>query len=257
MVRGLEHFRDWFDPYKDHYVLIGGTACDLILDEAGLSFRATKDLDVVLMVDIVEPEFARHFWEYIHRAGYTRKLKSSGKPRAYRFEQPSDLQFPHMIELFARKPEAIEGEDLWGDAIPLPVDDPEVSSLSAILLDEEYFQFLRTGVIEIDGVPLIAASHLIVLKAQAWMNLRARNEEEAHVDSTQIKKHRNDIFRLFPVLDPGQTVLLSERIKGDVVQALNLLRDESIAMADMGINTMTQEEAIEELEAIYIRGNSQ
>ena len=189
MVRGLEHFRDWFDPYKDLYVLIGGTACDLILDEVGLSFRATKDPDVILLVDIVEPEFARHFWEYIHRGGYTRKLKSSGQPRAYRFEQPSDLRFPHMIELFARKPEAIEGADLRGDTIPLPVDDPEVSSLSAILLDEEYFQFLRTGVIDIDGVPLIAASHLIVLKAQAWMNLRARNAAGAHVDSTQMKKH--------------------------------------------------------------------
>ena len=130
-----------------------------------------------------------HFRDYIRQGGYTQKLKSSGKARAYRFEQPSDLQFPHMIELFARKPEAFERKDFRGDARPLPVDDPEVSSLSAILLDEEYFQFLRTGVIDIDGVPLIAASHLIVLKAQAWMNLRARNAAGAHVDSTQMKKH--------------------------------------------------------------------
>ena len=40
-----------------------------------------------------------------------------------------------------------------------------------------------------------------------------------------------------------------------MTQALNLLREESIAMADVGINTMTQDEAIEELEAIYIQGN--
>ncbi len=252
MVRGLEHFRDWFSPYKDHYVVIGGTACDLILDEAGLSFRATKDLDVVLMVDAVEPEFARHFWDYIRQGGYTRKQKTSTKPRAYRFERPSSSVFPHMIELFSRRPEYLEGEHIQGETVPLPVDDPEISSLSAILLDEESFRFLRAGTIEINGVPIVAASHLIVLKAQAWMNLRARNESGSHVSSTQIKKHRNDIFRLFTILEPGQTVRLSERIKGDMVHALKILRSEPIAMAAMGITTRTQEEVIQELEAMYV-----
>ena len=81
---------------------------------------------------------------------------------------------------------------------------------------------------------------------------RARNESETHVDSTQMKKHRNDVFRLFPILDPEKAIQLSERIKGDMVQALNMLRDESIAIADMGINTMTQDEVIKELETIYV-----
>lgn len=252
MVRGLEHFRDWFSAYRKHYVVIGGTACDLVFDEAGLSFRATKDLDVVLMVDTVDAAFARHFWDYVHQGGYTGKQKSTGRPRAYRFERPSNPQFPHMIELFARSPEFLEDEHIRGAVVPLPVDDPDVSSLSAILLDDESFHFLKTGTTEIHGVPIVTASHLIILKAQAWMNLRERKESGTHVDSTQIKKHRNDIFRLFTILDPDRTVPLSERLGGDMIKALNMLREESVAMTDMGITTMTQEEVIRELETIHL-----
>lgn len=45
MVTGLDRFSRHFARYTDQYVLIGGTACTLIMQEAGLDFRATKDLD--------------------------------------------------------------------------------------------------------------------------------------------------------------------------------------------------------------------
>lgn len=41
MVRGLDIFREWFAAYADQYVLIGGTAASLTMEEAGLAFRAT------------------------------------------------------------------------------------------------------------------------------------------------------------------------------------------------------------------------
>ena len=50
MVRGIESFRDWFHDYEDQYVIIGGTACDLLMTEEGLDFRATKDIDMVLIM---------------------------------------------------------------------------------------------------------------------------------------------------------------------------------------------------------------
>ncbi len=49
MVKGLDLFREHFRGYADRYVLIGGTACDLAMGEAGLDFRATRDLDIILM----------------------------------------------------------------------------------------------------------------------------------------------------------------------------------------------------------------
>lgn len=44
---GLDRWQAHFKDFADRYALIGGVACDLLMGEAGLAFRATKDLDVV------------------------------------------------------------------------------------------------------------------------------------------------------------------------------------------------------------------
>ncbi len=53
MIRGMESFKSWFQGYEDYYTIIGGTACDLLMSEEGLDFRATKDLDIVLILEAV------------------------------------------------------------------------------------------------------------------------------------------------------------------------------------------------------------
>jgi hypothetical protein len=35
MVRGLDIFKKYFAQHHGNYVIIGGTACDIIIDEAG------------------------------------------------------------------------------------------------------------------------------------------------------------------------------------------------------------------------------
>ncbi len=50
MVRGLYIFRDYFKGFSDNYVIIGGTACDLIIDDAGFYARVTKDIDIILSI---------------------------------------------------------------------------------------------------------------------------------------------------------------------------------------------------------------
>lgn len=53
MVRGIESFREWFQGYEEQYTIIGGTACDLLMTSEGLNFRATKDIDLVLIIEAV------------------------------------------------------------------------------------------------------------------------------------------------------------------------------------------------------------
>jgi hypothetical protein len=36
-MRGLERFRAHFAGYENNYVLIGGAACDVLMDEVGLA----------------------------------------------------------------------------------------------------------------------------------------------------------------------------------------------------------------------------
>jgi hypothetical protein len=38
MVIGIDSFREKFKDYTDYYTIIGGTACDILLSEADLSF---------------------------------------------------------------------------------------------------------------------------------------------------------------------------------------------------------------------------
>ncbi len=78
MVRGLDLFRQFFAAHANQYVLIGGTAATLAMEEAGLAFRATKDLDVVLHIEALT-------W-YVHYGdgGYWRNSNVSYYARAVR-----------------------------------------------------------------------------------------------------------------------------------------------------------------------------
>lgn len=51
MVKGLDTFRNHFAGYEEQYVLIGGAACDIVFESNDASFRATRDLDMVLIVE--------------------------------------------------------------------------------------------------------------------------------------------------------------------------------------------------------------
>lgn len=61
-VRGIERFADAMSGCKGGYVLIGGGACSVLFDNEGDSFRATEDLDVVVIVDGKGVEFATALW---------------------------------------------------------------------------------------------------------------------------------------------------------------------------------------------------
>ena len=48
MVTGIDSFKEWFKGSEEQYAIIGGTACDILMTEEGLDFRATKDIDLVI-----------------------------------------------------------------------------------------------------------------------------------------------------------------------------------------------------------------
>jgi hypothetical protein len=38
--------------------------------QAGLEFSATKDLDIVLHIEVLKPAFGTAFWEFVETGGY-------------------------------------------------------------------------------------------------------------------------------------------------------------------------------------------
>ena len=249
MVSGVESFRKWFAEYTDQYTIIGGTACDLLMSEDGLDFRATRDIDMVLIVESLTPEFGRRFWEYVKAAGYEHRNKSTGEPQFYRFSKPSSREYPYMIELFSGRVDAVE---LPEDAVltPLPLDD-EISSLSAILMDTDYYQFLREGKIVLNDIPVLDAAHLIPFKAKAWLDLTERNQNGEHVDSKNIRKHKNDVFRLSILLTSDIRVILSAAIRSDLEKFFSAMEAETIDLKAFGIRSQSQQEILQKLKTIY------
>lgn len=133
MVAGLEKNKQYFEGDEDKYVLIGGAACDINFSNNEIAFRATRDLDMVLIVEALTPDFGEKFWQFIIDGDYQHKATSSGKPQFFRFTNPQNTGFPVMIELFARTEFQIREPNVL---TPIHVDD-EVSSLSGILLNED------------------------------------------------------------------------------------------------------------------------
>lgn len=73
----------------------------------------------------------------------------------------------------------------------------DVSSLSAILLETAYYAHIRASQTTIAGIPTVPASCLIPLKARAHLDLAERSAAgDNNVKSDDIRKHRNDVFRL-------------------------------------------------------------
>ena len=250
MVTGIDSFKEWFKGSEEQYAIIGGTACDILMTEEGLDFRATKDIDLVLIIEAVDADFGKKFWEYVKQAGYEHCNKSSGVPQFYRFSHPISKQYPAMIELFTRKLNAIqlpEGVVLT----PLPMDE-DISSLSAILLDDDYYGFLKQGKVTVEGVTVLDAAYLIPFKAKAWMDLTDRKAAGEHVDSKNIKKHKNDVFRLTELIDPTVKIMAPQGVYADIQEFVQRMQPESIELKQLGLVGRTKEQILEELKKMYI-----
>ena len=180
MVIGLESFAKWFQGHENEYAIIGGAACDLLMSEGGLDFRATIN------------------------------------------------------------PREKIGRGLIGD----------LSSLSAILLDDEYYKLLCNGRTMIDGITILDAGYLILFKAKAWLDLSLRKTAGEHVDSKNLRKHKNDIFRLSTLLGRNLHIPVSAQIMNDFQSFLHAMREEQVDVKQLGLSG-TKEKILERLETTY------
>ncbi len=248
MVTGIDKFREQFSGFEGMYTLIGGVACGLLMDDAGLDFRATKDFDVVLIIEALNEDFGHAFWEFIKDGGYRIREKSNGEPEFYRFRNPSDSSYPREIELFSRKSEVLKYDE--ADRLtPIHISD-EISSLSAILLNDEYYSFLTSGLTIIDGIQTLNYTHIIPFKAKAWLDLKQRKENGEQIDSKNILKHKRDVFRLSQLITEADRIELGDEIKSDMEIFIKEMENDDIILKDIGVSG-NKEDILELLRAVY------
>lgn len=153
-----------------------------------------------------------------------------------------------MIELFSKDP----GYQLHeSDMIitPLHISD-EVSSLSAIMLNDEYYEFMLSGRKVVNEVGILGAEYLIPFKMRAWIDLTKRKNEGEHVNSDDIKKHKNDVFRLMNIINPDETVSAPEVVKADIREFVSKMPQERINLKNLELD-MELEDALQVLKDVY------
>ncbi len=210
-------FATAFKGFEDKYILIGGTATSIVLDKYGLESRTTKDYDMVLIDEEKDKAFYTALTTFFEDGAYIpHVLDKDGN--LFRFTT-TKMGYPKMIELFSLTPLWLKGE---GRITPIHFDDD--MSLSALLLDNNYYSLLKEGREIQNGYSILGNKYLIVFKAKAWLDLSRRKAQGEQIDSRNIKKHLNDIARLTGSLEKIEHLNLPDSVQTDMIDFLDSLK---------------------------------
>ena len=216
MVGGINKFREAFARFSDNFVIIGGTACDEVMSGTEMNPRLTMDIDIVLIVENMTPEFAIAFWQFIREGGYRpgkRKNKDGFlKYVLYSFDN-GRLGFPMKVELLAKHNDIFENA---AHVEPLPID-RAVSSLSSIILEKSYYNLTIGHSFISEGLRYASPVALMALKARAYLNLLNDKAAGKKVNSKDINKHRNDVIKLAAITPGDQQAAVAQ----DILQTIN------------------------------------
>lgn len=248
MIQGIEKFRAFFQGFENDYVIIGGLATAMVMNDLGFVFRATKDVDLVVLSTDNEA-FLKRILLFIDEGGYQTKqrTKSDTKHNLFRFCDSEDKSYPEQLELFA-----IHGEDslIITDDHIIPIDTPEFYDyLSAILLDRDYYNLLKQHTTNVDGLHVATAEVLIPLKIHAHLNL-------INGEHNYNGKHLKDVVRLSTTLDGEEQVHLTGMPSDDFQKFLPIfdaLDEDKVrnVLKSNQISGVTKQDLLSLLESTY------
>ena len=251
-IPGIDVWSERFAEDGERYVVIGGAARELVYAERGVwEDTATKDLDVVLVAEAIDAGFVSRFMAFVREGGYSHVTRT-GDTQMYRFSQPVEASFPQQVELLCRRPGYLEGvEAIVGK---VPVDDAEYS-LSAILLDDDYYGLLASGVAVTRryGIPTLSWEYLPVFKMRAFDDLSDRRARGEAVRSGEVGKHRRDVVRLMAIMPAGTRVELPDQVRSEVERFLRTVEEPSRSyMRSLGLGGITFTDVMERIREVYL-----
>ena len=257
MVYGLDKFREAFADFTDNYVIIGGTACDTALEGTSMRARATDDIDMIVVVEHLTSNYIDAFWNFIRDGQYKNGKRKRGESKQpayemYRFKDPID-GYPVQIELLARHSDML-GEPSGFHIEPLPTEE-EQYSLSAIMMDDDYYNLTIQHSIVVGGLRIASPVALVGLKTRAYLNLQEERAKGRQVNTKDIMKHRNDVLKLAVTIPRNADVRLSETITAGIRQFIAEMRTiyPSASLRDaLGVGDEEVAELIDTLEDIFI-----
>lgn len=217
--------------------------------------RATDDIDMIVVVEKLTPEFVETFWKFIFEGEYKNGKRKRGEDKEpvyelYRFTDPKE-GYPIQIELLARHGEAL-GSPSGFHIEPLPTEE-EHYSLSAIMLDDDYYHLTVRNSEVVDGLRVASPLALIGLKERAFLNLISNREQGLKVNTKDITKHRNDVLKLAAVITPGpypctEKIFLTNR---EYVEQIRAMMPSQALRDALGIGDEEVADLVETLDNLF------
>lgn len=103
----------------------------------------------------------------------------------------------------------------------------------------------------IDDICVLNAEHIIPFKMYAWLNNKKEREEGKIVGTNDINKHKNDVFRLYSLINTGIKIKTFGNVKKAINDFLDVIRNEDVDINIIGRNR-TKEEIIDSFKKIYL-----
>lgn len=126
----------------------------------------------------------------------------------------------------------------------------QVSSLSAILLNDDFYDFMMKGRRTVDGISVLDASYLIPFKMYAWIDLSDRKVRGEHVNEKDLKKHKYDVFRLLEIINADEAIEVSGMVKESIRVFLDRIQEEELSLAQIGLS-ISKEQGIQQIQSLY------
>ena len=228
MVRGIENFQNFFKEVSASFVLLGGAACQEWFKTTSYTFRSTRNIDIFLIPETSNGDFRIKFWDYILLGNYAIRMQGGKKKIFFRFSNPGNIEYPEKIELLSHPeidftpPQELKITSLQFDR--------NIPNLAEIFLQEDYYRLaLECREQSSNGLPLVSPGALLILKIKAYLNLETARNEGKTVWKSEIKKHRNDVFRLVYLLGESFEAQLPKSVRKDLSSFLRIFSEKNAA----------------------------
>ena len=119
------------------------------------------------------------------------------------------------------------------------------------MLDNNYYNFLKEGRTIVNDITVLGAEYLIPFKMKSWLDLSNKKASGEHVDNKNIKKRKNDVFRLSELIDTDIKILVENIIYADIVKFVKDMEKEEIDLKKLGIPNKTKEQILNEILELY------
>lgn len=145
--------------------------------------------------------------------------------------------YPDKIELLSKPSPLMEIKE--GDHIEFIQLTDDYSHLSAIIMDEQYYNYLMDHYEIHNGIRYASIDSLICLKALAYLNLLNEKEAGRQVNDEDLSKHRRDVFMAVASLEVDASFEVPYNIRRMLDDFLSSITDKRIIQSlsdSLGLN---------------------